>query len=70
MQVPAKLDDFNLAEALGASPDGIAGVGARVCKQKKICSKKKAKKSHKAKKGGKAKGAKTTISAKTRRPAE
>ena len=54
-QVPAKLDDFNLAEALGASPDGIAGVGMCVCKQKKVCGKKKTKNTPKAKKGKKSK---------------
>jgi hypothetical protein len=42
--VPAKLDDFNLVEAIGASPEGISGIGARICKQKKVCGKKKSKK--------------------------
>ena len=57
-QIPAELDDFNLAEALGSSPDGIGGVGMRVCKLKKICGKKKTTTPNKGKKAKAKKGVK------------
>lgn len=53
-KLPTQLDDFNLAEAIGASPEGISGIGARICKQKKVCGKKKSK-NGKGKKGTKQK---------------